>query len=76
MFLVLINERVNCHERQLIVTRTIGVIIYCYEINFIVTSKSRALMIQLIVMDQLWHRVRRGGAEPNNLWSKLNMFYS
>ena len=32
--------------------------IYCYEINFIVTSKSRALMKQLIVMDQLWHLVR------------------
>ena len=39
-------------------TRTIGVIIYCYEINFIVTSKSRALMKQLIVIDQLWHLVR------------------
>ena len=52
--------------------------IYCYEINFIVTSKSRALMKQLIVMDQLWHLVRTvmpvqvgrgvlenwGGAEP------------
>jgi len=34
------------------------VTIYCYEINFIVTSKSRALMKQLIVMDQLWHLVR------------------
>ena len=31
---------------------------YCYEINFIVTSKSRALMKQLIVIDQLWHLVR------------------
>ncbi len=39
-------------------TRTIGVTIYCYEVNFIVTSKSRALMKQLIVMDQLWHLVR------------------
>ena len=39
-------------------TRTIGVTIYCYEINFIVTSKSRALMKQLIVIDQLWHLVR------------------
>jgi hypothetical protein len=26
--------------------------------NFIVTSKSRALMKQLIVMDLLWHLVR------------------
>jgi len=34
------------------------VTIYCYEINFIVTSKSRALIKQLIVMDQLWHLVR------------------
>jgi len=31
---------------------------YCYEINFIVTSKSRALEKPLIVMDQLWHLVR------------------
>ena len=35
--------------------------IYCYEINFIVTSKSRALMKQLIVIDQLWHLVRMPG---------------
>jgi len=35
------------------------VTICCYEINFIVTSKSRALMKQLIVMDQLWHLVRK-----------------
>ncbi len=39
-------------------TRTIGVIIYCYEINFIVTSKSRTQKKQLIVIDQLWHLVR------------------
>jgi len=41
-------------------TRTIGVTIYCYEVNFIVTSKSRALEKPLIVMDQLWHLVREG----------------
>ena len=34
------------------------VTIYCYEINFIEPSKSRALMKQLIVTDQLWHLVR------------------
>jgi hypothetical protein len=39
-------------------TRTIGVTIYCYEINFIVTSKSRTQKKQLIVIDQLWHLVR------------------
>ena len=39
-------------------TRTIEVTIYCYEINFIGTSKSRALEKPLIVMDQLWHLVR------------------
>ena len=33
------------------------VTIYCYMINFIVTSKSRALEKPLIVMDQLWHLV-------------------
>ena len=37
--------------------RTIGVTVYCYEINFIVTSKSTALEKPLIVMDQLWHLV-------------------
>jgi hypothetical protein len=40
-------------------TRTIGVIIYCYKINFIVTSKSRTQKKQLIVIDQLWHLVRQ-----------------
>jgi DNA-binding transcriptional regulator PaaX len=39
-------------------TRTIGITIYCYEINFIVTSKSRTQKKQLIVIDQLWHLVR------------------
>jgi len=39
-------------------TRTIGITIYCYEINFNVTGKSRALEKPLIVMDQLWHLVR------------------
>ena len=36
----------------------VPVTIYCYEINFIVTSKSRTYKKQLIVMDQLWHLVR------------------
>ena len=35
------------------------VTIYCYKINFIVTSKIRALEKPLIVMDQLWHLVIR-----------------
>jgi len=39
-------------------TRTIGVTIFWYEINFIITSKSGALEKPLIVMDQLWHLVR------------------
>ena len=39
------------------------VIIYCYEINFIVTSKSRALEKPLIVMDQLWHLLRMLGQQ-------------
>ncbi len=47
MFHLFILETLN-------LTRTIGVTIYCYEINFIVTSKSRALEKLLIVMDQLW----------------------
>jgi len=42
-------------------TRTIGVTIYCYEINFIVTSKSRTQKKHLIVIDQLWHLVRYVG---------------
>jgi hypothetical protein len=52
-----INCFINLLE-TLNLTRTIGVTIYCYEINLITTSKSRALMKQLIVMDQLWHLVR------------------
>ena len=32
---------------------------YCFDINFIVTSKSRALENPLIVIDQLWHLVRK-----------------
>jgi hypothetical protein len=44
------------------------VTIYCYEINFIVTSKSRALMKQLIVMDQLWHLVRYYSAMTRPDW--------
>ena len=52
-----INCFINILE-TLNLTRTIGVTIYCYKINFIVTSKSRALKKQLIVMDQLWHVVR------------------
>ncbi len=40
-------------------TGTIGITIYCYEINFSVTGKSRALEKPLIVMDQLWHLVRQ-----------------
>ena len=36
----------------------VPVTIYCYEIKFIVTSKSRTQKKQLIVIDQLWHLVR------------------
>ncbi len=51
MFHLFILETLN-------LTRTIGVTIYCYEINFIVISKSRTQKKQLIVIDQLWHLVR------------------
>jgi len=46
-------------------TRTIKVTIYCYKINFIVTSKSRALEKPLIV-DQLWHLVRAMSDEDDD----------
>jgi len=49
-------------------TRAIEVTIYCYEINFIVTSKSRTQKKQLIVIDQLWHLVREDEDEPEEDW--------